>query len=74
MRKICLIIFCCDFFLTEVLVVVSKITKTSTLVLSEQQVVFTQNERSTSGGGVAGLWCELQQVWFSLPVNLSTSL
>ena len=46
----------------EVLVAVSKITKTSTLVLSEQQVVFTQNERATSGSGSAALWCELKQV------------
>jgi len=51
----------CIHQLTKVLVAVSKITKTSTLVLSEQQVVFTQNERATSGSGSAALWCELKQ-------------
>jgi len=46
----------------EVLAAVSKINKTCTLILSEQQLVFTQNERATSGG--VSMWCELKQVDF----------
>ncbi|XP_066935496.1 checkpoint protein HUS1-like isoform X1 [Clytia hemisphaerica] len=52
----------CIHQLTKILGTISKITKTCTLILSEQQVVFTQNERATGGG--ASLWCELKQVDF----------
>ncbi|XP_065666566.1 checkpoint protein HUS1 isoform X4 [Hydra vulgaris] len=45
---------------TKVLSTVSKISKTCTLKLSEDQVVLTQNEKAINGG--TSFWCEMNQV------------
>uniref|UniRef100_T2MIV2 Checkpoint protein n=1 Tax=Hydra vulgaris TaxID=6087 RepID=T2MIV2_HYDVU len=45
---------------TKVLSTVSKISKTCTLRLSQDQVVLTQNEKAVNGG--TSFWCEMNQV------------